>query len=133
MNAVGISALVTLALVSLLWTALLIPVLFELRRASWRLQEFIRSMEMELRPLMQEARQTIKRADSAAQGIAEGATHLRRTLSALEEAGENLRATTGVIRAVFGSRMIPVAGALAGLRAALKVLWKRHSRRRETS
>ncbi|HSB69387.1 MAG TPA: DUF948 domain-containing protein [Candidatus Methylomirabilis sp.] len=133
MNALGISALVVLAAVSLLWTLLLLPVLFELRRASWRLQEFIRSMEMELRPLMQEARQTIKNVNSAAQGVAEGATHLRGAFSALEEAGENLRATTGVIRAVFGSRMIPVAGALAGLRAGLKVLWKRYPRRRETS
>ncbi|HYL82546.1 MAG TPA: hypothetical protein VEU07_17140, partial [Candidatus Acidoferrum sp.] len=72
MNTLGISALVVMALVSLLWTALLIPVLLEMRRAAWRLQEFIRSLEMELRPLMQEARQVIKSVEHTAQGVGEG-------------------------------------------------------------
>jgi hypothetical protein len=133
MNTLGISALVVMAVVSLLWTALLLPVLFEMRRASWRLQEFIRSVEMELRPLIQEARQVIKNMENAAQGVGEGVTHLRGAFSALEEAGENLRATTGVLRAVFGSRLIPAATLLAGLRAGLKMLWKRYPRRRETT
>jgi hypothetical protein len=132
MNTLGISALVVMAVVSLLWTALLLAVLFELRRVSWRLQEFIRSVEMELRPLMQEARQVIKIVEHTAQGVGEGVTHLRGTFSALEETGENLRATTGVIRAVFGSRLIPAASVLAGLRAGLTMLWKHHQRRRET-
>jgi len=133
MNNLGISALVVMAVVSLLWTALLIPVLLEMRRVSWRLQEFIRSVEMELRPLIQEARQAIQNVEHAAQGVAEGATRLRGAFSAMEEAGENLRATTGVIRAVFGSRLIPAASILAGLRVGLKMLWKRHPRRRETT
>ena len=133
MNTLGISALVVMALVSLLWTALLLPVLFEMRRASWRLQEFIRSVEMELRPLIQEARQAIKNVEHAAEGVVGGVTHLRGAFSAIEEAGENLRATTGVIRAVFGSRLIPAATLLAGLRAGLKMLWKRSPRRRETT
>ena len=133
MNTVGISALVVLAVVSLVWTALLLLALFEMRRASWRLQEFIRSLEMEMRPLMQEARQAIKNVEQVAQGVAEGATRLRGAFSAMEEAGENLRATTGVIRAVFGSRLIPAATLMAGLRAGFKMLWKRHARRRETT
>ena len=133
MNTLGISALVVMAAVSLLWTALLIPVLLEMRRVSWRLQEFIRSVEMELRPLMQEARQAITNVEHAAQGVSEGATRLRGAFSAMEEAGENLRATSGVIRAVFGSRLIPAASVLAGLRVGLKMLWKRYPRRRETT
>ncbi|HSB79902.1 MAG TPA: DUF948 domain-containing protein [Candidatus Methylomirabilis sp.] len=133
MNTLGISALVVMALVSLLWTALLLPVLFEMRRASWRLQEFIRSVEMELRPLIQEARQALRNVEHAAEGVAGGVTHLRGAFSAIEEAGENLRATTGVIRAVFGSRLIPAATIIAGLRAGLKMLWKRSPRRRETT
>lgn len=122
-----------MAVVSLVWTAMLLLTLYEMRRASWRLQEFIRSLEMELRPLMQEARQAIKNVEQVAQGVAEGVTHLRGAFSAMEEAGENLRATTGVIRAVFGSRLIPAATLMAGLRAGLKMLWKRYPRRRETT
>ncbi|HYL81024.1 MAG TPA: DUF948 domain-containing protein, partial [Candidatus Acidoferrum sp.] len=133
MNTLGTSALVVMAVVSLLWTALLFVVLFELRRVSWRLQEFVRSLEMELRPLMQEARQVLKHVEQTAQGVGEGVTHLRGAFSALEEAGQNLRATSGVIRAVFGSRLIPAATLMAGLRAGLKMLWKRYPRRRETT
>jgi len=54
-------------------------------------------------------------------------------MAAVEEAGENLRMTTGTIRAVFGSRLIPIAGVLAGVRAGLKFLWKQYTRRREPS
>lgn len=133
MNTLGTSALVILAAVSLLWTALLLLVAFELRRASWRLQEFIRSMELELRPFMQEARETLKKMDRAARDVGEGATHFRGAFSALEEAGKNIRDTTGVFRSVFGSRFIPVASVLAGVRAGVKFLWKRSSQRREKS
>jgi hypothetical protein len=133
MNTLGISALVILAAVSLLWTALLLPVLFELRRASWRLQEFIRSVELELRPFMQEARETLKSIDRAARDVGEGATHFRGAFSALEEAGKNVRDATGVFRSVFGSRFIPVASVLAGVRAGVKFLWRRSAKRREKS
>jgi hypothetical protein len=125
MNAVGVTALVVLAVVSVLWTVLLIPALLELRRASWRLQEFIRTLELELRPTLQEARETIRAMTQAAQGVGEGAARLRGAMAAMEEAGGNLRATTGVLRAVFGSRLIPVASILAGVRAGIKALLQR--------
>ena len=132
-NTLAVASLVVLAVVSVLWTVLLVAVLLELRRASWRLQEFIRILELDLRPVIQEAREGIRTAAKAAQGVADGTARLRGALAAVEEAGENLRATTGVIRAVFGSRLIPVAGVLAGIRAGVKTLWKRYGRRREPS
>jgi signal transduction histidine kinase len=125
MNTVGVTALVVLAVVSVLWTVLLIPALLELRRATWRLQEFIRTLELELRPTLQEARETIRAMTQAAQGVGEGAARLRGAMAAMEEAGGNLRATTGVLRAVFGSRLIPVASILAGVRAGIKALLQR--------
>jgi len=125
MNTVGVAALVVLAVVSVLWTVLLIPALLELRRASWRLQEFIRTLELELRPTLQEAREGIRAMTQAAQGVGEGAARLRGAMAAMEEAGGNLRATTGVLRAIFGTRLIPVASILAGVRAGIKTLLQR--------
>lgn len=133
MNGLGIAALVVLAVISLVWTAVLIPVLLELRRASWRLQEFIRTLELDLRPMLQEGREMIRNMNKAAQGVSESAVRMGGALAALEETGENLRVTTGAIRAVFGSRFIPVAGLLAGVRAGIRMLWKRYTRRRESS
>jgi uncharacterized protein YoxC len=133
MNTVGTVALVVLAVVSLIWTFLLIPTVLEIRRAAWRLQEFIRTLELDLRPVIQEARDGVRAATKAAQEVADGTARLRGAMAAVEEAGENLRLTTGTIRAVFGSRLIPIAGVLAGLRAAAKFLWKQYTRRREPS
>ena len=133
MNTVATTALVVLAVLSLLWTIMLIPALLELRRAAWRLQEFIRTLELDLRPVIQEARDGVRAATKAAQAVADGTARLRGAMEAVEEAGENLRLTTGTIRAVLGSRLIPIAGLLAGLRAGGKFLWKHYTRRRESS
>lgn len=133
MEALAAAALVVLAVVSVVWTALLIPVLLEFKRASWRLQEFIRTLELDLRPVLQEAREGVREMTKAAQGVADSTARLRGAMAAMEEAGENLRVTTGAIRAVFGSRLIPVASVLAGVRAGVKTLWKRYRQRRERS
>lgn len=133
MDTLAVAALVVMAVVSLLWTVLLVAVVLELRRASWRLQEFIRTLELDLRPMLQEAREGVRTAAKAAQGVADGTARLRGAMTALQDAGENLRVTTDVIRAVFGSRLIPVASVLAGLRVGVKTLWRRYRRRRESS
>ena len=133
MNTVATTALVVLAVVGLIWIFLLIPTVLEIRRAAWRLQEFIRTLELDLRPVIQEAREGVRAATKAAQEVADGTARLRGAMAAVEEAGENLRMTTGAIRAVFGSRLIPIASVLAGLRAGTKFLWKQYTRRREPS
>jgi hypothetical protein len=132
-DAVAVAALVVLAVVSLLWTVMLVAVFLELRRLAWRLEEFIRTLERDLRPVLQQARDGIQFAAKVYQGVAEGTAHLRGTLEALEEAGKNIRATTGVVRAVFGSRLIPIASILAGVRVGARTLWKLYARRRKSS
>jgi len=132
-NPVAVAALVVLAVVSLLWTVMLVAVLLELRRLFWRLEGFIRTLELDLRPVLQQARDGIQFVAKAAQGVAEDTARLRETLEAWEEAGENVRATTSVLRAVFGSRLIPIASVLAGMRAGVRTLWKLYTRRRESS
>lgn len=133
MNNLVVAALVVLAVASLVWTLLLIPFLLEVRRAAWRLEEFIRTLELDLRPVLQEAREGIRTVSQASQQVGEGAARLRGAMAAMEEAGENLRATTGAIRAVFGSRLIPIASLLAGVRAGAKFLWRQYTRRRKAS
>ena len=119
-----------LALVSVLWIITVVIVTSEPRRASWRLQEFICSLELELKPTIQEAREAIRTLRRAGQGAADGMERVRGTLAMLEVAGDNIRATTGVVRSVFGSRLIPVAGLLAGVRVGVNVLWKLYTQRR---
>ena len=132
MNGLAVASLVVLAVMSLLWTVVLIAVALEVRRASSRLQEFIRSVEMELKPTLQQAREAIRILNRAAQGAADSAERVRGALVTLEQAGENVRATTGKVRALLGSRLIPALSLLAGVRAGTKVLWSFYTQRRET-
>jgi signal transduction histidine kinase len=130
MDGLAVASLVVLAVVSVIWTVALVAVALELRRASWRIQEFIRSLELDLKPTMQEARQAIRTLKEAAQGAVDTTERVRAGLLKLEQAGENVIATTGRIRSALGLRLIPAAGLLAGVRAGTKVLWNLYTRRR---
>ena len=130
MNGRAVAALVVLAVVSVLWTIMLVIVTSELRRASGRLQEFIRSLELELKPTIQQAREAIRTLTRAAQGAAEGTERVRGALATLAAAGDNLRATTRAVRSVVGSRLLPVASLVAGVRVGANVLWKLSTQRR---
>jgi hypothetical protein len=130
MDGLAVASLVVLAVVSVIWTVALLAVALELRRASWRLQEFIRSLELDLKPTMQEAREAIGTLKRAAQGAVDTTERVRAGLLKLEQAGENVMATTGRIRSALGLRLIPAAGLLAGVRAGTRVLWNLYTRRR---
>lgn len=133
MNGLAVGSLVTLAVMSVVWTIVLVAVALELRRASWRLQEFVRSLELELKPTVQEAREAIRTLQRAAQGAADTTERVRGALLKLERVGEGVCAATGTIRGLVGSRFIPVFSVLAGVRAGTKMLWKLSRSRRESS
>ena len=130
MNGRAVAALVVLAVVSVLWTIMLVIVTSEFRRASGRLQEFIRSLELEVKPTIQQARETIRTLTRAAQGAAEGTERVRGTLATVAAAGDNIRATTRGVRSVVGSRVLPVASLVAGVRVGANVLWTLSTQRR---
>ena len=132
MDGLAVASLVVLAVVSVIWTVALIVAALEIRRAAWRLQEFVRSVEMELKPTIQEVREAIRMLDRAARGAADTTERVRGAFIKLEQAGENVRATTGKVRTLLGSRFIPALSLLAGVRAGTKVLWSFYTRRRET-
>jgi len=131
MDGLAVASLVVLAVVSVIWTVALIAAALETRRAARRLQEFIRTVELELKPALLEVRETIRKLDRAAGGASDTIERVRGTFVKLEQAGENVRATTGKVRTLLGSRFIPALSLLAGVRAGTKVLWSFYTHRRE--
>lgn len=127
-NPVATVALVVLAGVSLLWTVGLLMGWMELRRLLAQMQETLRFLEAEIRPLSAELREAVRRFNQMTQGVEESNARLQDALGAFQQAGQNVRVTTEAVRSVFGSRLIPVAGVMAGLRAGAKLLWKRYRR-----
>ncbi len=135
MNAanVGAGALVALVVLGLLGSIMLVPVLLELRRMTYRFEEFIRTMGLELRPVVREAQALLHTADKLAQAVEENGPKVGHAVIALEQAGEHIRTTAGVVRAIFGSRLIHLAGLTAGVRAGVRLLWRSFTPRREAA
>ena len=130
MNGLAVASLVVLAVVSVLWTIMMVIVTSELRRAAWRLQGFLRSLELELKPTIRQVREALRTLNRAAQGAADGTERVRGTLATLAAVGDSIRATTRVVRSVVGARLLPVAGLVAGVRVGATVLWKLSTQRR---
>ncbi len=133
MESVGMVALAVLGGVSLLWTLGLLVALMEIRQLSQKIQESLRTLEMELVPLAREAREAIRRLNEVSLGFEASNAKLQGALGAFQHAGQNIQMTTEAVRAVFGSRLIPVAGVVAGVRAGVKLLWKTVRERRKVS
>ena len=102
MNELGVASLVVLAVVSVLWTVMMVIVTLELRRASGRLQEFIRSLELELKPTIQQTREAIRTLNRVAQGAAEGRAGARHPREARSGRGQHPGHGP---RGAFGSRL----------------------------
>jgi uncharacterized protein YoxC len=130
-SSVATVALVVLAGVSLVWTIGVWLALSEFRQLSRRLEEVLRAVDLELGPLVRETRETLQRVNAMAQGIGESNARLQDALGSFQQAGQNVRVTTEAVRTVFGSRLIPVASLMAGVRAGVKLLWRRYAHRRE--
>jgi hypothetical protein len=123
------AALLVLAGLSILWTVVLLSLMGELKRRSERLDGVLRVLEVELPPALTEIREAARSVNRVVQDLGESTPRLRATLTALAEAGENVRGATGAVRNLFGYRFIPVAGILAGLRTGLRYAWRVYRRR----
>lgn len=128
MSSLATVALTVLAGVSLLWTLGLLLALVELRQLSQRLQGSLRTLELEAVPLAREAREAIQRLNQVTLGVEATNAKLQDALGEFQRAGQNVRMTTETVRAVFGSRLIPMAGVMAAIRTGVKMLWKQYGR-----
>jgi uncharacterized protein YoxC len=123
------AALVVLAVLGIVWTIVLASLVGELKRGSQRLDGVLQALQADLPSTLAEVREAARSVANVTQKVGEAAPHLQATLGALEEAGENVRGVTAAVRSVFGYRLIPVAGILAGLRTGLRYAWRIYRRR----
>ncbi len=122
-------AVAILAVLGIIWTITLVSLVAVLRRQAQHLDGVLRAVETELPSMLADIRETARGLNRLAQDVAGATPHLRATLEALEEVGENVRSATGTVRSLLGYRLIPVAGILAGLRTGLRYAWRLYKRR----
>jgi len=125
------AALMVLAALGVVWTILLLALFGELKRTSQRLQQLLAALETDLRPTLADAREAVRTAARVLEDMHAATPRLQAALSAFQEAGDNVRGATGVVRHLFGHRLIPAAGILAGVRTGLRYAWRLYSKRRQ--
>jgi hypothetical protein len=130
MSDLAVAALVVMAAVSLLWTVVLGVLTLEFFRLFRRGDELLRIVEVELRPVLQDVREVLRKAQTLADGAAESTERIRSTLARLQGTAENVRSATGRMRAAVTPRFLPAASLLAGVTTGAKVLWKLYRGRR---
>jgi hypothetical protein len=123
------AALVVLAVLGIVWTIVLASLVGELKRSAQRLDAVLQALHADVPSTLAEVREAARGLANVAQQLGEAAPHLRSAMGALQEAGENVRGATAAVRSVFGYRLIPAAGILAGLRTGLRYAWRIYRRR----
>ena len=124
------AALVVMAAVSLLWTIVLAVVTLELFRLFRRCDALLRVAEVELRPVLQDVREVLRKAQTVAESAAESTDRIRLTLARFQDTAEHVRHATGKVCSVVAPRFFPAASLLAGVTTGAKVLWKLYRGRR---
>ncbi len=130
MSDLAVAALVVMAAVSLLWTVVLAVLTLEIFRLFRRGDELLRIVEVEVRPVLQDVREVLRKAQTLADGAAESTERIRSTLARLQGTADNVRSATGRVRAVVAPRFLPAASLVAGVTTGAKVLWKLYRGRR---
>ena len=121
------SAVTAVALVALAWC--LIPTLLELKKTAVSLRTIAESMQLEIKPLIQELRDTVADIQVVTSATAANADGVNLLLEELGHAGHNIR----MINKVIGVASTVVASSsawLSGAKVAGKVIADRLSKKR---
>jgi hypothetical protein len=113
-------SIITLSCVVLV--IVLIYVLLELRVATRKLEQFITTSEISLKPTFEELPGTIRSIRHIAENIATVTDDVKTLSGSVREVGENIRLTSGYIEGIAASSSVQVSGLKAGIRAGLNVL-----------
>ncbi len=133
MSDLAVAALIVIAVVSVLWTIVLAVFTLELFRLFRRGDQVLRLAEIEIRPVLQDVREVLRKAQTLADGAAESTERIRSTLARFQDTAEHVRSATGRVRTVIAPRFLPAASLVAGVTTGAKVLWKLYRGRRRKS
>lgn len=100
----------------------MIPVLIQLRRTARQAEDFLRAIELELRPVMVEAKDAIRNLNRVSDQVNNGLGKVGGTIDAIAEAGQTVRDANQVVQQFIVPKLITSAAFTTGLRVGLKTL-----------
>jgi uncharacterized protein YoxC len=125
MTIVDIAACLVAAAFAVL-VAFLIPVLIELRKTVAESKHLLGKMNTELPALVSDLRSMSQNLNALTDRARDGVEHATVLLHAVGEVGESVQQVHNVVRGSSGTLLTNVAGLLAGVKAATKVMRERY-------
>jgi uncharacterized protein YoxC len=125
MTIVDISACLGAAAFGVL-VAFLVPVLIELRKTVAESKHLLGKMNTELPALVSDLRSMSQNLNALTDRARDGVEHATVLLHAVGEVGESVQQVHNVMRGSSGTLLTNVAGLLAGVKAATKVMRERY-------
>ena len=108
----------------------MIPALVQIRRTARQAEDFLRLVELELRPALVDLKEVIRSLNRASDQVAGGMEKMGGTLEAIAEVGQTVRDVNQLAQRVVFPRLLTSAALMTGLRVGLKTLIVRLAGRR---
>lgn len=100
----------------------LIPALVQLRRTARQAEEFLGSVELELRPALSELQEVMRNLNRVSAQVSSGAEKMDGTLEAIAETGQTVREANQLVQHVVLPKLTTGAAFMTGLRVGLTTL-----------
>ena len=108
----------------------MVPAFVQLRRTARQAEDFLRVVELELRPLLIDLKEVIRNLGRASEQVKGGIEKVGGTLEAIAETGKTVRYANQLIQHIVFPKLITGAAIVAGLRVGLRTLIVRLLKRR---
>ena len=100
----------------------MIPALVQLRRTARQAEDFLRLVELELRPALVDLKEVIRSLNRASDQVTGGMEKMGGTLEAIAEVGQTVRDVNQLAQRIVFPKLITGAVFMTGLRVGLKTL-----------
>ncbi len=115
-------ALWSLVVLFLLLVCGMVPALLQLRRTARQAEDFLRVVELEVRPALIELKEVIRNLNRASDQVAGGIEKVGGTLDAIAETGQTVRYANQLIQHIVFPKLITGAALMTGVRVGLRTL-----------
>ena len=100
----------------------MVPAFVQIRRTARQAEDFLRIVELELRPALIDLKEVIRNLNRASDQVTGGIEKVGGTLEAIAEAGQTVRDANKLIHHIVFPKLISGAALVTGLRVGLRTL-----------
>ena len=108
----------------------MIPTFVQIRRTARQAEEFLKIVQLELRPALIDMKEVIRNLNRASEQVTGGMEKVSGTLEAIQEAGQTVRSANQLIQHAVMPKLITSAAVITGVRVGLRTLVARLMGRR---